>query len=229
MYRKRSYRRPYRRRRFRRKRVGRRRRVNPGYNTRYGGQTAIKIRRSFNALNLQGNTLYTPYVNAGNQTGFNLYRLTDLVKSSELTDLFNEYMFVGVKYEFKIRRSVQQGNTGASNGYMTWPTMYYNVDTTGSNMGVTGLSDLLEKSTMRKRTLTPEKPFSLFVRPRISDMVYGGSTGVTYASTNAPQWCSTKYPQVNHYGLQWTVDEFQDTGNFIDCVVTYYLKFRGVC
>lgn len=205
----------------------RRKFVNPGTGSRWGGDSSIiKIKRGFNALNLAGSAAYTPYIPATSINGIQLYRLSDLPNYTEFTALFEEYMITGVKLSFTLRRSVQVQSTGATNSYSTHPHLYYNVDITGNDITASNINGMLEQPNTKRVRLQTEKSTGIYLQPRTSNIIY--NTGVTPAyGVNRAQWIPTAYPNVYHYGLKMLIDEFTDTGNFVDCIATYYVKFRG--
>lgn len=205
----------------------RRKFVNPGTATRWGGDSAIiKIKRGFNALNLAGNAAYTPYIPSVAIGGVQVFKLADLPNYTDFTNLFEEYMITGIKLSFTIRRSVQTQSTGATNSFATHPHLYYNIDITGNDMVATNVNNMLEQPNTKRVRLQDDRSTGIYLQPRTSNTVY--QTGITPAyAVNRMQWVSTAYPSVPHYGVKMLIDEFTDTGNYVDCIATYYVKFRG--
>lgn len=225
--RKRSYRRPYRR---RTRRYGKRRfaRRPAGFRSSYSGAN-IKIRRSLSPASIAGAITGTPLVPSNPISGINLFRLNDVPGVTDFTSLFSEYCIAGVKLTFHLRRSVQTSNdSGTTNNLCTWPTFYFAIQTDGGRLVPTSINEMLEHSNLQRRLLNPEKPFSVFIRPRIAPLEFSSSaTTISYASAKGPQWISTIYGDVYHYGLKWLIDEFVNTNNYLDVTTTYYVKFRG--
>jgi len=159
----------------------------------------------------------------------NAFRLADLPGVTDFTAAFSEYCITGVKLSFHLRRSVQTSNdSGTTNNLCTYPTFYFSVQPDGTRLLPANLNEMMEYSTLQRRLLHPEKPFSVFIRPRVSPLEFSSNlAGISYGTASGPQWISTLYTDVYHYGLKWLIDEFVNTNNFLDVVSTYYVKFRG--
>lgn len=184
----------------------------------------MKIRRTLLAANIQGSDLYAPYIPLTAIDGVNLYSLNNVVNATDFTNLFNEYCITGVKLSFNLRRMQQTSPTTSS---CTIPTLYFNIDYDGRTIIPANLNAMLEKSTLQRRILEPGKPVTIWVKPRVSNLVYQSTLVNAYGVGRAEQWLSTDYPDAKHYGLAFAIDELRNTSNYVDITATYYMKFRG--
>lgn len=208
----------------RRRRYGSRRSRPAGYRSAYSAGGAIKIRRSVNVANIQGSDTYSPYIPLTAIPGVNYYTLGNVINASDFKNLFNEYQISGVKISFNLRRLQNDSVTSAQS---TIPTLYFSIDNDGNQIIPANLNEMLEKSTLQRRVLHPGKPVTVWIRPRVSALVYQSVIASAYSTAKGPEWLSTAQPDAMHYGLTWAVDEHRNTGNYIDIVTTYYMRFRG--
>lgn len=187
-----------------------------------------KIKRVFANFNLQGNAAYAPYLPTSNLYGVNVYRLSDVGANkatalTNLTNMFSEYRLKWVKLQFKLRQSVDSSGVTGVRPRLYWSRTWNGVT---SNLLPSSLGDIMENGDFQTRVLDAERPVTIFIRPRASNPVY--QTGATWAyNTKDSGWIHTDYPAVEHYGLQFAVDSFTDTANYIDVLTTYGLEFKG--
>lgn len=209
----------------------RRPRRNYGRSYKRSATATFRCRRSFNNFNLQGSVAYQPWLSTSPYYGVNTYRLADVgVNSaaalSKLTNMYAQYKVKWVKLQFKLRSSVDSSTGGTLQAVR--PRLYWSSTPNGvsTNLYPASIGDIMENGSFQTRILDSERPVTVFVRPKMSQGVY--QTGVTSAYASSTGWVDSEYPNVEYYGLQLAVDTHADTNQYIDCITTYGLEFRGL-
>lgn len=205
----RRYKRRYRRfkRAYRRRFRGRRR----GYKRRRLNQnTSYKFTRVYNTSIAQSGIAPTA-------NGFAFF-LSDLNNYTEFSSLFDFYRIRGVKITFIPRQTENPNNQDC--GHFYWVADYDDVIAPSPTA-------ILEKQGVKYR-YSVGKPFSVFIRPVASLLVYNGALSTTaYAQARRRMWIDMANPSVPYYGLKWVWTQAA-MGMTMDVVMRYYVECKGV-
>lgn len=224
-----------RRRRYTKKRFTGRRRAK------YTGNQVVKVKRSLN-ITLQGDAglAGAPWTPGGGGTsgatplaGLNLYQLADVTNAADFTNTFEFYRIKGVKIRMHLRHTTNWLTSAPGATSLTQPQLYY-AKTTSSytsdimwGPGPTTFGDANQNANLQTRVLNVEKPVNIFIRPKISARAYDSALSDAYVPMSSNAWVPTANPNANYYGLAFAIDEFLNPNQFVDCLVTYYLEFKG--
>nr|UZT54551.1 MAG: capsid protein [clictolig virus 1] len=168
------------------------------------------------------------------------YTLSDVINQTDFTFLFDHYQIKKVKHIFRISAYAVSGAVGAgvatqADNLLTMPTVYWIQDQ--DDASVTNASDIRERMGHRSKQLTPERPVTITVYPRMDTAVYNAGTLALSAAAigGSRTWLDCANPQIQHNGLRGFIGNMDlrpTTGSFPSWQITvetrYFLKFKSV-
>lgn len=137
--------------------------------------------------------------------GFSLnFMLSQLQNYTDFTNLFDRYKLTGVKVTF-----LYQISEATAGGAQVLPTINYGVDY-DDNSAPTSLDVMKQKQNTKRKILSANRPFSIFVKPKHINALLGipgaSPTTVLANSTNVG-WLNCEYPSIAHTGLKFWVQD----------------------
>lgn len=154
--------------------------------------------RGFEALNLTGNAVHTPYQGAFSTT------LAQVANASELTALYDQYMITYVKYMFYLE--IDPSAQAAASAI--YPKLYTVRDQDDSV--VLSQNEMRERANLQIRVLNPNRPVVIGYKPNLLTQQW--YNGVTNGFTPAwSQWLDVSNANVPHYGFKFNIDNFTNT------------------
>lgn len=148
------------------------------------------------------------------------FALSDLPNSTDFTNLFDFYRICGVKLNFIFQAN--SNDTGAT-GALSLPVLHYIMDLDDS-IGFANENQALEKEGIKTRRI--DKPFTYYMKPRVSNEIYNNGITTAYALGNKKQWIDCNSSGVAHFGLKAWISSGANTGQ-LKIYATYYLQFKG--
>lgn len=153
----------------------------------------------------------------------------DVTNFAEFAAVFDEYRIAAIKVTFR----PSYDNINVVDG-ATAPQAYAHVivdpESTLVPSGIYGAGNLnafLENEGLRTYTLN--RPFSIYLKPKCSDSIFGGGTA---ARTYRAPWIKTTETGVQHRGFHVYLQQNSfSSGNAnvkLDTFYTFYLQFRNV-
>lgn len=139
---------------------------------------------------------------------------------SQLNTLFDRYKIHGVRLTFIPEWNVQFIGQG------TIPVMKVVKDYDDAT--VPSVGDVWARQGREYRL---NRPFSVYIRPKVGNALYNGALTTAYSVQKAP-YINTSYAAVPHWGLKFAVKDWvADQGSFYpNCTLrveaTYYMSFR---
>lgn len=149
------------------------------------------------------------------QYGAKQFQLNDLSSYTEFTTLFDSFKISGVHVRF-IPRVTEVSTTTANFGQFVYNLDYNDVTPPSS------AAELYERQSS-KIVQAANRPFSLFVRPRVSTSV--GTT--TQRGSSRSFWVDTTSFDTPWYGFKWAWVNCNVPVQ-IDTYITYYMRFKTV-
>lgn len=174
------------------------------------------FRRKLSYLDLQGNAVYAPYLNA---FSFNLSNVPGL---ADFTGLFDHYRIKAVKLSVYLRKD-PSADTAANAIYprMWWALDYDDATTPAS------LNELREHGNVKTRVLTQFKPVNIYFKPATLALSYASALASTY-SPKWGEWIDMANTQVPYFGWKVGIDNHTVTNQFIAVEATYYFQCKAV-
>lgn len=154
-----------------------------------------------------------------------IFKLSSVIDSSDLTNLFDKYKINGVKLKI-----MYQADSASVGGSGVFPIFNYCYDGDDATIP-TSLNQVESKAKARSVVLSANKPVSIFIKPKVASYLYSTVSGAPvpgYSVTKAPYINST-YSDVQHYGLKTWINNFYaptNANNQITVQTTYYLSLR---
>lgn len=159
--------------------------------------------------------------------------LSTMPNIAEYQALFDLYKINGVKFTFRpnidgVNPADVAGATGGGMGQVHYIIDPSNTYTPTGSWSSTTVNQFLELGGVKTRNMA--KPFSIYLRPKISDDAVGGGTN---AQPLGPRWLRTDSPGVIHNGVHVLLhpsNSFATTPTFrvtYDIFITFYLQFKG--
>lgn len=155
------------------------------------------------------------------------FTLSDVLNSSEYTNLFDSYRIVKVQMTFDPlvnNVSVQQGSTGSQ--AFECPDVYFSTD--DDDISTPSKSELLQRPGVIIKPATKKCVMNLV--PQVSREIYRGLAQTAYEIPNKLIWLDAAYADVPHFGFKGLIEA---TGASTDAVkfgyninVKYVLQFR---
>lgn len=159
---------------------------------RWGTQSSITVNYP--------NTTY-----AGSET----FALSNIVNSTELVSLYDQYKIVSVVARFQLVNNPDATympgitTTTSSSGSNYYPRLWYYRDY-DDNSTLT-LDGMREVGKAKCKTLMPNKPISIKLRPAVALQLYRSQTTTGYAPA-WPKKLDCSQPDIPHYGIKWVFD-----------------------
>lgn len=160
--------------------------------------------------------------------GFSLsFALGQSQNYTDFTALFDRYKLTGAKVTF-----LYQISEATAGGAQVLPTINYGVDY-DDNAPPTSLDVMKQKQNTKRRILTANRPYSIFVKPRHLNTVLdaGGATSNVLSSTSG--WLNCENPNVPHQGLKFWIQDLYSGGSTtttiqskLDISIQLYLKLK---
>lgn len=160
------------------------------------------------------------------------YTLASLPSVSEFTSLFDEYKINAIKVTFRPRYDTISPQDLVIASPQPQAYAHYIVDP-GSTVIPAGtytsttLNTFLENSGVK--TVTLNKPFSIYWKPKVSAQLLGGGTGSEVIKGG---WVKTSDTAVTYRGYHMFLQQnnFTTTGGAVqlDIFVTYYMIFKNM-
>lgn len=143
-----------------------------------------------------------------------LFRADATVDFNDLAALFDRYKLTGVKLDVMYQQNVSIGSedtlsVGANHVVSTClPVMNYAYDFDDSQ-APNQMTDVTVRGYCKRRVLNANKPFSIFIKPRVLKAAIVDPIADTLAHTSerAP-WLDCKNADVRHYGLKFWLSNF---------------------
>lgn len=165
-----------------------------------------------------------PYLSNTAQFGLSYNaQLAHAVEYTDFTQLFDRYKITGVKLRILYQNNMGDPNSHALPGFTSaWD---------GDDAGVpSNKEDVTRKLGAKTSVLSANKPFSIFLRPRVTKSVY--QTGLTSAYTSERScFIDCSNPTVEHYGYKFWIDSWLATtgaqsGQIMTIEPTLYLTMK---
>lgn len=161
-----------------------------------------------------------------------VFTAADINNFAEFAAVFDEYRVNAIKVTF--RPAYDSVNAPNAAGAIAQPQSYAHVlvdqQSTVAPTGLytsANLNTYLEQA--RIRTLTLNKPVSVYFKPKVSDQIFGGGTASRLISS---PWVKTTETGVQYRGFHMFLQQNSfSTGNSnirLDTFYTFYLQFRNV-
>lgn len=165
---------------------------------------------------INGNGLHIPYLNAVS------FRLDQVLNNSEFANLFDNYRINGVAIKFFLKYE-PGAQTNVSSNY---PRLFYVRDYDDAIVPA-NLNEIREHGMCRVKTLAPNKPVSIYLKPAVADSIF--RTGLTYSTVpKFGQWCDMAHTNIEHYGLKYGIDDLTNPVQRVDIEVVYYFSCKGL-
>lgn len=145
------------------------------------------------------------------------FQLNAIPGISDFTTIFDFYKILMVKLQFKPRQTEQ-------NNQIYLGDFHYVVDYNDAELP-SSPQEIMSRQGSRHRYMVG-RPFSVVIKPRVSQMLYESAGTTGYRPIYAP-WVNTQDSTVPHYGLKTFYTE-PSVGTTIDVFATYYLRFKGI-
>lgn len=150
------------------------------------------------------------------------FQISDIPNVAEFTNLFDYYKLTGVKLRFSL--NLDPSAQAPSNAQR--PRMFYAIDNDDSTVP-TDTDELRQRGRCREWLHNPNKPLSLFIRPKYLNRVSYSAIQDGYQIA-ANRWLDLGVPNVPHYGFKYVIENINaDIGQTILVDATYYLAFKG--
>lgn len=161
-----------------------------------------------------------------------VFQLSDTVNSSELTQLYDQYMIKGVKVKVQLLSnpdaSMQpvSGSTTTSNALNWYPKLWYVRDY--DNTALEAVDDLKQRNNAKCKVMRPNSFISFYVKPAVLNTIdVGDATTATAPIWN--QWLDCSQSQIRHYGVKMAFDNSYSTTQTWRYRIEfqYYLQFKN--
>lgn len=185
--------------------------------TRYSGKTAIVLH----------GTLPGPATAVFHSMDF---KLADITKASEFKELFDYYKINKVVVELNwslLSTTVSTTPVNAGLDNIIKPLVYYFRDYDDSAAPTTE-DEFMERQAVRSFRLTPNRKFTIALRPRVSEAVYRTTLTTGYKRATKAVQLDCNQDDVPHYGLKLMVQKAAEQMGEISIRVKYYCTFYGV-
>lgn len=139
------------------------------------------------------------------------FQLNQALQASEFTALYDRYKITGVKLKFQFQQNCATVNSGGGSNFPL-PILAYTFD--GDDATVpSGMVEVQSHGYSKQKVLNANRPFSLYIKPRVDKLVYRSGVSNAYSSERAC-WLDCASLDVEHYGVKmwmrnWATDEYQ--------------------
>lgn len=206
--------------RFSRRKLYRRRRRYGVRRTRISSRLSTGVhyfKRTFQSTAIEVNNISTI-------VGSYSFKLSDLLNYTEFSNLFDEFMILGVKIKFI--PSVTGADANPTSSIVTMPNLFTCIDYDSAQTPT--LSEILQYPNVK--ITKASSIHSRYFKPHVAYLTYKTALTSGYGSkTNV--WVDFENPDVPHYGLLWCLDGNFGTGNgslYLKPYITYYFACKGV-
>lgn len=170
----------------------------------------------------------TSLSNTGATVATNLtFKLSDVTNSTEFSDLFDNYMLVGITLTFRLMQNPDANNqinsTLFSNAANFYPKLWWVIDKDDGS--VPTLTTIRERSMAKCRILKPNAFVTVHIKmPK--PLLTLQSSAITVAPT---QWLRTTEPTVEHYGIKLLLDKMGYSGTLFTVGIDkkYFFAFKN--
>lgn len=150
------------------------------------------------------------------------FNLLQLPNATEFTNLFDYYKLTGVKLQFYLNQSIDaQSTTNA-----LYPRMYWKYDY-DDDIVPNNLNSLRESPKCKVRTLTPDKPITMFIKPA-KLLVAQVQGSITSYQANWNNWSDMSAPDTNHYGIKYAITNFNTNVYNVTVEAKFYFATKTV-
>lgn len=163
---------------------------------------------------------------------YGTYTLSSLPSYNEYVNLFDEYKINAVKVTFRPRYDSISPSDIVGTANQPQAYAHYQIDPASTTVpaGIynnTTLNTFLEASGVK--TVTLNRPFSIYFKPKVNTSVFGGSSGAEVVKGG---WIKTTESAVSYRGYHMFLQQnnFGAVGTSIqlDMFVTYYMTFKNM-
>lgn len=173
-----------------------------------------RFRRNYEALSIVGNVAYAPY-----QQSFDT-RLSYLPNASEFGNLYDQFKITYVVHRFFLE--VDPSAQTASGA--VYPKLYYVRDQ--DSLGLLSLAELRERSNLKIKVLSPNRPVIVKYKPNCLTEIYRGAVSTSY-QPKWNTWLDMVNQDVSHFGLIFAIDDFKNTNYKLSVQSTIYFACRN--
>lgn len=132
------------------------------------------------------------------------FMLSSVLENTDFSNLFDRYKLTGVKLKILFQSNIS-GVSGVGARSLL-PIMNYSFDGDDAT-APPGRNTIQVKTYCKEKILNGNRPFSIYIKPRISKLVYAGLTTSAYSSEK-PVWLDMNNMDVEHYGLKFWINNW---------------------
>jgi len=173
----------------------------------------VHVHRKTYGFQITGNAAYAPYSGAIGPT------LSAVNGAAELAALYDQYRIdeCEVKLYMAVDPSAQTATTAI------WPKIYSTRDQ--DDLAALTQAQMYECSNMRIDVLDPARPVVWKFKPNCLDLVYRG-VGTSSVKPAFGEWIDMATTDVQHYGINFNIDNLTNTALKVDVLVTLTLSCK---
>jgi len=167
----------------------------------------VHVHRKTYGFQIVGNATYNPY------SGSIGPMLSAVNGNTDLANLYDQYRIdeCEVKLFLAVDPSAQTATTAI------WPKVYSTRDQ--DDLTALTQAQMYERSNMRIDVLDPARPVVWKFKPNCLDLVYRG-VGTSSVNPSFGQWIDMTTIDVQHYGINFNIDNLTNTALKVDVLVT---------
>lgn len=128
------------------------------------------------------------------------FQMVNVVQPTDLTQLFDRYKIVGVKY-----RVYYHCNDAAVQGLQVLPLVHYSMDTDDS-AAPTNLETVQAKGDCKTKVLGNNQYIQAYIKPKVAIPVYRTGASNAY-DVERSKWINSSYTDVQHYGIKFWLNQ----------------------
>lgn len=180
-----------------------------------------RVIKGFPITNITRKALrFDVYLTASQDITLN-FSLSQVPNPSDFTNLFDFYRINAIKLHF-----IPQANMNSTGSLdpLSIPVIHYMVDQDDS-IGFANETQALEKEGIKTRRL--DKPFTYYLKPRVSTEIYNNGITTAYALNRRAQWIDCNSSGVAHFGLKGWITTASASTMRLKVYATYYMQFKG--
>lgn len=191
--------------------------------------TIVKVDPTGTCLNLGTPVAITGTTNCYDIPFSMLFRLDQLMNSTDITNLADQYKIQSVKVSLHVNGL---SNIYLNNAGSTQPWVEYIQD--HDDATVPTIAQMREKMGVRTKYFSANRfKISMGVRPRVADTVFGSGVSSAYAIGMRSQFINCTYPNAEHYGIKGVLHNVQLSGtsnvsSLFDWDVTQYILAKDL-
>lgn len=146
-----------------------------------------------------GTSITSSFANYYYQPGSMQFALRDLVQYTDITGIADQYKFKWIKLRLWCTSSVASASSTAQ-----LPGIWYCTDDDDATPP-TSLNEMRVKTGVQFRQFYPNKPLTIFIRPKQLMAAYNGAT--TTSVVASPKWNNCSDVTQVHYGLKFLLTD----------------------